>query len=111
MSLNFSHIQGDTFTEVPFEIIINTLPLDLTGAVIKMQLRKECGGIPYLSLTSVANAGLTITDAVNGVFKINEQIIDIPEYNYLYDIQITLDDDTVKTWINGNFLIKCDITR
>ena len=111
MSLNFQHKQGDTFKEVPFEILINSVALNLTGAVIKMQLRKECGGVIALNLTSVASAGLTITNAVNGLFKINKQIINIPEYNYLYDIQITLADGTVDTWVSGNFLINCDITR
>jgi hypothetical protein len=111
MSLNFSHIQGDTFEAVNFEVIKNGDALDLTGAVIRMQLRKECGGIPILSFTSVASAGLTITNAASGLFKINRQIINIAEFNYLYDIEITFSDLTVKTWISGNFLVQCDITR
>jgi hypothetical protein len=111
MSLNFSHIQGDTFEAVNFEVIKNGDALDLTGAVIRMQLRKECGGIPILSFTSVASAGLTITNAASGLFKINRQIINISEFNYLYDIEITFSDQTVKTWISGSFLVQCDITR
>ena len=98
MSLNFEHIKGDTFEAVNF-------------AVIKMQLKKECGGVIALNLTSVASAGLTITNAAGGLFKINKQIINIPEYNYVYDIEITFSDGTVKTWVEGNFVIKCDITR
>ena len=43
--------------------------------------------------------------------RINKQIINIPEFNYLYDIEITFADGTVKTWVEGNFVIKCDITR
>jgi hypothetical protein len=111
MSLNFSHIQGDTFEAVNFEVVKNGDALDLTGAVIRMQLRKECGGIPILSFTSVASAGLTITNAASGLFKINRQIINISEFNYLYDIEILFADQTVKTWISGNFSIQCDITR
>ena len=111
MSLNFSHIQGDTFEEVNFAVVKNSVALNLTGAVIKMQLKKECGGVPILSFTSVASAGLTITNAVGGLFKINKQIINIPEFNYLYDIEITFSDGTVKTWVEGNFVVKCDITR
>jgi hypothetical protein len=76
-----------------------------------MQLRKEYGGIPVLSLTSVASAGITITNASNGLFKINQQIIDICAFNYLYDIEIEFGDGTVKTYISGNFLIKNDVTR
>jgi len=111
MSLNFQNIKGDTFEEVPFEIKVNTIAKDLTGAIIKMQLRKEYDGVIGLSLTSVANAGITITDAVNGLFKINKQIINIPAYNYIYDIEIHFSATDVKTWISGKFLILNDVTR
>ena len=111
MGLNFSHIKGDTFEAVNFAVVKNTVVLSLTGAVIKMQLKKECNGVAILALTSVASAGLTITNAAGGLFKINQQIINIAEFNYIYDIQITFSDGTVKTWVEGNFVVKCDITR
>lgn len=111
MSLNFTHKRGDTFNEVPFEMLLNGVAIDLTDALIRMQLRKECGGIPVLSLTSVSDNGITITDAVNGKFKINEQIIDINPFLYQYDIEIKFLDGVVKTWVSGTFNIICDITR
>lgn len=111
MSYNFTHIKGDTFEEVNFAIVKNSVPLSLTGAVIKMQLRSECGGLIALNLTSVASAGITITNASGGLFKINKQIIDIASGLYEYDIQITFADGSVKTWLSGDFLIQCDITR
>ena len=111
MSLNFTHIKGDTFESVNFAVVKNSVALNLTGAVIKMQLKKECGGIPILSFTTVASAGLTITNASGGLFKINKQIINIAEFNYVYDIEITFSNGDVKTWVEGNFTINCDITR
>lgn len=110
MSLNFQHIKSDTFEAVNFEINVDTIPVDLTDTTIRMQLRKEYGGVVGLSLTSVANAGITITDAVNGLFKINQQIINIPAFNYIYDIEFDF-DGIVKTYISGNFLILNDVTR
>jgi len=109
--MNFKHIKGDTFEAVNFEILKNSVPLDLTDVVIRMQVKKECNGVPILSFTTVANAGLTITDAALGLFKINKQIINIPEFNYVYDIEITFANDDVKTWVSGDFIVKCDITR
>ena len=41
MALNFTHTKGDTFNEVAFEVKKNSTAIDLTGATIKMQLRKE----------------------------------------------------------------------
>ena len=111
MALDFTHKKGDTFEEVNFQMLVNNNPLNLTGATLRMQLRKEYGGIVFLSLTSVASAGITITTPINGLFKINKQIINIDSANYIYDIELTKADGTVKTYINGNFLISNDITR
>jgi hypothetical protein len=110
MSLNFQHIRADTFEAVNFEINVDTIPVDLSDTIIRMQLRKEYGGVIGLSLTSVGSAGITITDAPNGLFKINKQIIDIPAFNYIYDIEFDF-DGVVKTYISGNFVIKNDVTR
>jgi hypothetical protein len=111
MSYNFTHIKGDTFEAVNFALVKNSVVVNLTGATIRMQLRSECGGLIALSLTSVANAGITITNAAGGLFRINQQIINIASGNYLYDLEILFADNTVKTWLSGEFLIECDITR
>ena len=113
MGLDFSHIKGDTFDEVNFEVKINSVAVNLTGAVIKMQLRKDAYDhvtTPAISLTSVASAGITIVSPTLGKFKINSQVIDIPVYNYFYDIQITLASGVVKTYVNGFFDILIDVT-
>jgi hypothetical protein len=104
-TVNFTHKRGDTFYATPINIQVNNVDLDLTGAVILMQLRKEAGGV--IALTP----DLTITDAAGGDFQIDEQIINIPACTYQYDIQITLADDTVVTWISGLFIINDDISR
>jgi hypothetical protein len=111
MALDFTHLKGDTFEAVNFQMLINTVALNLTGCTLRMQLRKEYGGIVYLSLTSVANAGLTITNPANGLFKINRQIINLDSANYIYDIELIKADGTIKTYINGNFSITNDVTR
>jgi hypothetical protein len=111
MSLNFQNIKGDTFEQVNFELKLNNVAVNLTGATIRMQLRKEYGDTIILGLTSVGSAGITITNAALGLFKINEQIINVAAFNYLYDIEIAFADGTVKTWISGNFQIKQDVTR
>lgn len=111
MALDFTHIKGDTFEAVNFQMLINTVALNLTGCTLRMQLRKEYGGIVYLSLTSVASAGITITTPANGLFKINRQIINLDSANYIYDIELIKADGTIKTYINGNFSITNDVTR
>jgi hypothetical protein len=61
-------------------------------------------------LTSVASAGITITNATGGLFKINQQIINIEVFNYIYDIQLTLASGVVKTYVSGTFSITPEIT-
>ena len=112
MALNFTLTIGDTFSEVAFEVKKNGTAIDLTGATIKMQLRKNYSDVsPALALTSVSSAGITITTAASGQFKINEQIIDIEVFNYVYDIQFTLSTGEVKTYVKGGFNITPEVTR
>ena len=104
-TLNFTTKRGDTFRRVTFQININEIPLDLTDGDVKMQLRKEAGGVIALE------PALTIFDAENGEFAIDEQIINILAGKYKYDIQVTTEDGNVNTWISGLFTITDDITR
>lgn len=108
--LDFEHYKGDTFLEVPFEILIDEVPLDLTGALIKMQLRKNYEKDVALEL-SIANDKLEFVNANLGTFKIVEQIIDIEAFNYIYDLQITLSSGEVETYIKGKFNVVNDVTR
>jgi hypothetical protein len=107
---NIEHYKGDSFKQIPMVYKVNGVVQNLTGAIIRMQLRKERDGVSYLELTSVANAGITITDAVNGAFKINEQIIEIQAGNYVYDMEFNI-GGVIETLIKGDFLITNDVTR
>ena len=109
-TLNLITQRGDTFDEVPFEILIDDNYLDLTDAIIKMQVKKDACSSAVLSLTSVDNDGITITNGTLGQFKINEQIINIPACNYRYDIQIEI-DGVVNTYVGGLFQVVNTITQ
>ena len=112
MALNFTHTKGDTFSEVAFEVKKNGTAINLTGATIKMQLRKNYSDVsPALALTSVSSAGITSTGASAGQFKINTQIIDIEVFNYVYDIQFTLASGEVRTYVKGGFNVTPEVTR
>ena len=104
-TLNFTTKRGDTFKKTDFQINVNEVPLDLTDGDVRMQLRKEAGGVVALEVP------ITIFDAVNGEFCIDEQIIDIQACTYKYDIQITQESGEVDTWISGLFTVTDDITR
>jgi len=107
---NIEHYRGDTFEQIPMVYNLNGNPVNLTNAIIRMQLKKENDGVAYLDLTSVGNAGITITNPIGGAFKINEQDIDIQAGNYVYDIEFNI-GGTIETLIKGEFTITNDVTR
>ena len=95
---------------VNFTVTVNASPLDLTGATVKMDLRTSNGNLAK-RFTSAGTAGINITNAEGGVFSVIEQVIDIPPNVYNHDIEITLSDDTVHTYIQGTWTITQDQTH
>ena len=102
------HIKGDTIEKIEFTITVDSVPLPLEGAAIKMNLRtRENALLQEFDLDD----GFTITNASGGVFEFDEQIIDVMAGAHKYDIEFTLSDDSVKTYIKGNWTITQDQTR
>jgi hypothetical protein len=99
-----THKSGDTFSGATFTVNVNAAPLDLTGATIVLTMRQtDCLG--PIALTLDTTSGLTVTDAPNGIFQIDEQIISVTPATYYYDIQFTLADASKKTYISGTWII------
>jgi hypothetical protein len=97
------HIKGDTWKNPPsFQIIKNGTPINLTGATIVFRLIDG-------SLTLTSTDGITITDPTLGKFAFNKRIINIPARVYFYDIQITLSNGDITTYLAGTWEIKQDI--
>jgi hypothetical protein len=101
------HIKGDTWMPRTFTIQVNGTAKNLTGASIAMKVR-NCNNTVLLSLTD--GSGLTITDATDGKFKIDSQILDIESGTHNYDIEITDSAGIVKTWIAGKLIVIQDQT-
>jgi|TARA_R110000823_G_scaffold12746_3_gene42655 hypothetical protein len=84
--------------------------IDLTGSSILMQLKK--GEASTVSIkTFEIGTGITLTDAVNGVFSIDEFIVSLGVYNYFYDIQITFASGVIKTYLKGRFNVTQDTSQ
>jgi len=106
-----THIKGDTFDGALFTLSLNTVAIDLTGAIITMDLRATKDGVSAKRFTSVDDADITIdADPTLGKFSINNQIIDVDAATYYYDIQIEFPDNTIKTYISGTWHIVQDVT-
>jgi hypothetical protein len=103
ISKNYAALRGDTTPELPFRILVNGVPLDLTSATLLCQFRATPKSPAALTLTETA--GMTITNPTNGQLKINEQIYSIAAGIYAYDIEMTLGNGLVKTYIGGNLQV------
>lgn len=103
-----THTNNDTFNGIEFEVLLNTVAVDLTGATIKMQLKDSSG--KSVAEFSTTNSKLEITDAVAGKFAFKKQIIAVSPFRYNYDIQITFSNGDKKTWIKGEWTISKDVT-
>ena len=104
-------LRGDTWSGIT-SITLQTsgVPISLSAASIKMQLREDIDSPVALEL-STANGLITITNPLSGVFSIPPQIIDIPFDTYNYDIQVTFPNGTVKTYLAGTWQITPDVTE
>ena len=91
------HESGDTFSGVEFTLTVNDVVKDLTSATITMTIAGAG--------TLLTGSGITITDATNGVFEIDEQVISYTPHTYDYEITFIFSDGSVKTYIEGTWKI------
>tara|TARA_R110000824_G_scaffold119531_1_gene273653 strand:- start:37 stop:375 length:339 start_codon:yes stop_codon:yes gene_type:complete len=102
------HYKGDTFDEITFTIKEDTVAVDLTGAVIKMDFRKNTN-TGTLKQSFIIGSGLTVVNAVGGVFKLDSFINDWDTDTYFYDAEITFADGIIRTYFKGSLSVNQDI--
>jgi hypothetical protein len=104
-------LRGDTWPGIAsITITVSGVPVSLSAASIKMQLREDLDAPVALEL-STNNGGIVITNPLGGTFQIPPQIINIPFDTYNYDIQVTYPTGVVTTYITGTWQITPDITQ
>jgi hypothetical protein len=105
-------ISGDTWygiASITFQR--NGSAMDLTDALLEMQVRASLDSPVVLDL-STKNGSILINQPLSsGVVSIPAQIIDIPIGNYIYDLKLTLPTGEVKTYLNGSWSILSHVTR
>ncbi len=107
---NFPPItKGNTFKARKFwlyEDAAGTIPTDLTGAVICMQLKNsETNGVAAHEMAYV------ISDALNGEVTLSQFDVVLKPHTYVYDINITFADGTNKTYLKGTFSVTQNISE
>ena len=105
-----NHYRGDTFDAITFTIKEDGTAVDLTGAAIKIDFRKDSIS-GSLQKVIYIGAGITIVNAVGGEFKIDSYINNWDAKTYYYDAQITFSDGIVRTYFKGTLKVDQDTTK
>lgn len=102
------HTRGDTLTARQFQVNINEAPLDLNGAVIKIQFRQNSKRGNLVKSCTVGQ-GITVADADGGVFVLDQFDLDWPEGTYFFDCEITK-TGLKRTYFGGTIRLNQDVT-
>lgn len=100
------HKRGDTVNSRTFNITINGQEPISSIVNVKIDLRKNNKVIYRYDVPSGK-----ITLISPGTFVINSHILEIPEGNYVYDIQLNFENGVIKTYIKGIWKIYEDYTK
>jgi hypothetical protein len=105
-------IKGDTFSSVNFTFLDSLGdPIDLTDATIRIMFRYRCNTGAVVKTMSIGS-GLTVASPTSGVVTLNAFTpITFEVDTYYYDVEITFDDGTIKTYVKGTFKVLQDITN
>jgi hypothetical protein len=82
-----------------------TTPVDFTGVGITLTLQNHNNKVQ-----KTIGAGVTLTDAVNGIFHIDKFALE-KKGEWVYDLQIVFPNGDVKTYLVGAVTIVNDVTK
>lgn len=106
---NISIWRNDTWSQV-MTITANTVPVDLTGSDVEIQVRKTPTTSTAVMTLTEANGGITVGGVDDNQITINYPV-DIAAGTYVYDMVVLFPNGNEKTYIWGNFIVYEDITK
>lgn len=107
-----SHKAGDLWPGLSSVVIkVDGVPLDLTGAVVKMHLKRYVRDVlPAFALSSAGvQPGIVLgAAAVQGMFHVPAVVVSVPPGKYFWDIQVTQGGLPV-TYASGSWQITPEV--
>lgn len=94
------HYKGDTFDEVIFTLKEDGNPVDLTGKGVEMTFTKNSVDGTVQEIFTL-DKGLSLVDAVNGVYALNQFRNDWPSIIYFYKTTVIFSEDDHRTYLLG----------
>ena len=107
-------VRGDTIDALQITLTWEDTqqPVNLLGATIRVHFRQGAPDGCLVRQASNTDGGVTITDATNGVFTIDEFKANFPvAETYYYDTDILLSDGFKTTPVGGTLVLTADVTK
>lgn len=87
----------------------SSIPIDLSTATMKMEVRTKPDGEIKLTLTE--GDGLTVSGVGNNVVTVSKKVEISDGCRFFYDLQATFASGVVTTYVRGSFIVMEDITK
>jgi hypothetical protein len=101
--------RNDTWSQT-FSILADTVPVNLTGSTITIQVRKTASASNIDLTLSTADSTISIGGASFNEITLNKKVT-IAAGSYLYDMNVSFPSGVVKTYVWGSFFVQEDITK
>lgn len=104
--------QGSTFNQ-ELTYTINTLNVNLSGYIAKMQIREKHTSTSALLTLTTENGGIVLGGS-NGTISINIPSSTTTGFiakEYVYDLELTSSNNTVTRLIEGKFIVTPEVTK
>ena len=100
------HTAGDTWCGISgITIVRNGLPLDLTDAKAKINVKFQIDSPLILEFDTENGSMIILSPPTSGIIQVPPQIVDIPPANYIWSLKITLASGEVDTFVSGQWNI------
>ena len=107
---NISLMRGDTFIGFQFQCLINDTPLNLTGASIKCEIRQNNKTGKRIFLREIGS-GITVINENDGLAQFDTLKWTAEAGEFYYDIEVTDNNNVVRTFVTGIITANQDVTK
>lgn len=104
------HTSGDTWRGLALTLSVNGSPMDLTGATVRMQMRKHPSAAATEYEWSTGNGTIVIDNPLLGALTVAKRNISGKDQLY-FDVQVTDATGDIRTVVSGTLPITQDVTR
>lgn len=111
---NLTIEQGATWSQTVRYTDAAGANISLANCTIRMQARQAYTANSTVLDLSTINGNITITSAANGTFSLQQsaaQTANLTPGLYIYDLEIVKADTTVDRLIEGELIVKAEVTR